>query len=69
MEEYLTASDAAVAMGISYPTLIARIRRGKLPAIKHGHALFIRKDVVADIKSKQGDGHGVVSGKEVTTTT
>jgi excisionase family DNA binding protein len=50
MEDYFTPKEAAEALGIRYPTLIARIRAGKIKAIKKGWALFIHKSEIEKAK-------------------
>lgn len=61
MDEYLTAKEAAEEIGIRYPTLIARIRAGKIKAMKRGWALFIHKKEVKRAK------HADTKGMETTT--
>lgn len=55
--EYLTAREAADAMGINYSTLIARVRKGKIESLKRGWALFIPKSEVNKNQEKQGPKH------------
>lgn len=46
MDEYLTAKEAAAALGLKYSTLLARIRKKKIRAVKKGWSLFIHKDEI-----------------------
>lgn len=43
MPKLVTARDAAEALGWPYQTLMTRIRRGQLKAVKMGPAVFIDK--------------------------
>lgn len=41
---YLSTSEAAQAIALSYPTIISAIRHGKLKAIKLGGRWYIHRD-------------------------
>lgn len=51
MEDYLTVMEAATEIGISYPTLTAKIRRGQIPFTKRGWNVFLHRDDVAAYKN------------------
>lgn len=52
MDDYLTAREAAVQIGISYSAVMARIQKGKIAAVRKGWALFIHKDEVKRAAAK-----------------
>lgn len=54
LDEYLTAREAAKAMGITYSTLLARVRKDKIKSVKVGWALLIPKSEVKAHNKKQG---------------
>lgn len=38
---YISAADAARAIGVTRPTLVAMIRRGELPGVTIGRRLYV----------------------------
>lgn len=54
-EDYVTAKEAAVEIGISYQLLMARIRKGKIKPVKKGWATFIHKKDVEKQKRFQAE--------------
>jgi excisionase family DNA binding protein len=55
LENYMSTQDAASAIGITYETLMARIRRGKIKAEKIGWNKVIHRDEVKRAKKDQQD--------------
>ena len=53
LDDYISAKDAAVEIGIEYSLLMARIYKGKIEAKKKGWATLIHKDEVARAKKEQ----------------
>jgi predicted site-specific integrase-resolvase len=46
LKDYVTAQEAADAIGISYHLLMARIRKGLIKSTKKGWATLVHKDEV-----------------------
>lgn len=53
LDNYMSTRDAAIAIGIEYPTLMARIRKGKIKAEKIGWNKLVHKDEVKRAKKAQ----------------
>lgn len=53
-EDYLTTQEAAKELGIEYPTLMARIRKGKIEFVRNGWSVFVHKDEIARVKRLEG---------------
>ena len=53
LNDYVPARQAAEEVGISYSLLMARLRKGKIPFIKKGWAVFIPKGEGAQAKKDQ----------------
>lgn len=52
-KKYLTAKETAEKLNITYPTLLARIRKGKIKAEKFGWALMVPvKEVERHLEKK-----------------
>jgi excisionase family DNA binding protein len=58
LDDYLTVDEAARALRITYPAMISRLRRGKIPFIKKGWITYIHKDDVAAAQ-RRADGHAI----------
>ncbi len=56
LEDYLSAHDAAAAMGIEYKTLLQRISRNTVGAVKVGRTVLVPKEEVIRVKGEQGAG-------------
>lgn len=54
-QDYMTAKEAAVEIGISYQLLMARIRKKKIRVEKKGWATFIHKNEVKKHKRLQAE--------------
>lgn len=50
MEDWLTATEAAEALGISYHALLKRIEKGKIKATKRGWNVFIHREEVERVR-------------------
>lgn len=53
INNYLTAREAADAIGITYSTLLARVRKNKIDSVKKGWSLFISKSEVEKQKKAE----------------
>lgn len=54
MDEFLTAKEAAAELGLKYHTFMSRCRRGRIPIVRRGWAVFIRKE---DVQRVRENGH------------
>lgn len=43
LDDYIPAREAAQILGLKYHTLMSRVRRGKLPAVRKGWAVLIKR--------------------------
>lgn len=59
MDDWLTAKEAALALGISYPAFIARMNRGKIKTIKKGWSILVHKDEIARLMNNGGDNEAL----------
>lgn len=50
LDNYMTTQEAAAAIGIEVPTLMARIRKGKIKVQRKGWIVLIHKDEVKRAK-------------------
>lgn len=55
LQDYFSTQEAAEAIGITYSTLMARVRKGKIEAKKIGWNKVIHKDEVNRAKKDQQD--------------
>jgi excisionase family DNA binding protein len=54
LDKYIAPIDAAKALGVKYPTLMARIDRGKIPTTRWGRFhLILRQDIGLSTKELQ----------------
>lgn len=53
LDDYISAKEAAIEIGIEYSLLMARIYKGKIKAEKKGWATLIHRDEVARAKEEQ----------------
>jgi excisionase family DNA binding protein len=53
MKNFLTPKEAAHELGINYPALLARIRKGTIKAEKFGWALMVPKKEISKHKKKK----------------
>jgi len=44
LDEYVTSKEAAEILNLRYPTLMARIARGKLDSIQVGRTHLVKKE-------------------------
>lgn len=51
LDEYVTSTEAAEALGLQYPTLMARIDKGKVETLRVGRFHLIHKTEVKRIKN------------------
>jgi len=52
LQELIPAKDAALDLCIHYNTLLRRVQRGKIKAIKHGWSVFIPKSEIERVKGE-----------------
>ena len=55
VNDYLCTKDAAKELGVSYHTIMARIRKNKLKSIKVGWQHFIHKDDIERAKNERNN--------------
>jgi hypothetical protein len=48
-DDWVTAHEAAEALGLKYHTLLSRVRRKRIKGIKRGWAVFIHKDELPSV--------------------
>lgn len=51
--KYMSTRDAAAEIGVEYTTLMARIRKGKIPAVKKGWSTLVHIDDVKKAKLQE----------------
>lgn len=54
MDEYLTAKEAAAELGLKYHTFMSRCRRNRIPCVRKGWAVFVKK---SDVERVRENGH------------
>lgn len=52
LDEYVSAPDAADMLGIKYPALWARIKRGQIPTLQVGRFHLIKKSTIQQMKEE-----------------
>ena len=50
LDDYVSAPDAAVELGMNYPALWARIARGQIETLKVGRFHLIKKSTIKSLK-------------------
>lgn len=54
LADYMTARQAATALGLRYETLLARVRSGKIKAERAGWAVLIHRE---EVERHAGNSH------------
>lgn len=63
LDEYVPATEAADMLGLKYPTLWARIKRGRVPTIQVGRFHLVKLTVIEEIKEKKLDDNTTRMGE------
>ena len=56
-EELLNLSQAAVLLGVSYPTIYALIERGELEPVRIADRQYLMKSAVLELKNRRGESY------------
>ena len=49
--EWLTTSQVAVLLGVTKPAVVGRITRDRLPAVRNGGRLWVRRDLLEQVEA------------------
>lgn len=63
LDDYVSAPEAADMLGIQYPALWARIKRGKVPTVQVGRFHLVKLSVIEKIKKETFDDNTTCLGE------